>query len=102
MSSSLRVRPGTDLKTKVQAGRFDHNEAGRLSSNRVRNLLGEKCTLDNTQLEQLTDGLFALADFTSTAFVEQRKQRNTAVSEQPVLMPESTMPVVVAVAKLRL
>jgi hypothetical protein len=90
MSSSQRVRPST---VQVQTGRFDNNESGRLSSYRLRKLLGENCTLDNTQLEALTEELCALADFTVTAFVEQRKRQKIEVSEQLVSMPEAPAPV---------
>ncbi len=83
MSSSQRVRPSTIVQVH---GRFDYSESGRLSSHRLRKLLGENCTLDDTQLEALSDGLCALADFAVTAFAEQRKQQKTDVSEQPVPM----------------
>jgi hypothetical protein len=93
MSSSRRVRPSTAVQSQVQKGRFDYSEAGRLSSDRVKKLLGENCTLGNSQLEELTDGLCAFADFVVTVFAEQREQRKTAVSEQPMPMPATPAPV---------
>jgi hypothetical protein len=97
MSSSERVRPSAN-ECKRRTGRFDHNEPGRLSSNRVRKLLGERCTLDDTQIEELTDGLCALAEIAVTAFVEQRKQRKTVASEQSMPMLDAS-PVVAALAR---
>jgi hypothetical protein len=47
------------------------SEAGRLSSTKVRKILGEQCALDDTQIENLTDGAWALADFAVIAFAEQ-------------------------------
>ncbi len=89
MSLSRRVRPRTAVQPQVQTGRFDYNESGRLSSDRVRKLLGgEKCTLDSTQLEELTSGISAIADFAVTAFGEQREQRKTVASEQPKPTPK--------------
>ena len=64
--------------------RSDQYESERLSSDRVRKLLGEGCTLTDAQIEELTDGLCALAEFTVTAFVEQRRQRKTVASDQPM------------------
>lgn len=93
MSSSLRVRPSTAANSPEQTGRFDYNESGRLSSDSARKLLGEKCILNQTQLEELTDGLCALADFAVTVFVEQRKRCKTAASEQPMPILEVTEPV---------
>jgi len=72
------------VQIKVQSGCFDHRESGQRNSEKVRKILGENCTLDQSQLEQLTDGIYALADFVVTAFVEQRKLRKTT-SEQPAL-----------------
>ena len=71
-------------------GRRDEDEAGRLSSTRVRKLLGEQCKLNDTQIEELTDGLCALADFAVDAFVEQRKHRSIIASEQSIPMPAAT------------
>jgi hypothetical protein len=94
MSSSQRVRPSIPVRSQVQPGRFDYSESGRLNSNRVRKLLGENCTLSDSQIEELTDGLHALAELTVAAFAEQRRQRKMAVSEQPELMPEVAAPIV--------
>ena len=90
MSSSRRVRPSTAVQT-VQSGRFE-SDSGRVSSEKVRRVLGN-CTLSDAQIEQLADGLHALADFAVTAFAEQRKRQNTVVTEQPVPIPELTEPV---------
>lgn len=88
------MRPSKVADSPTQTGRFDYNEAGRLSSNRVKELLGgENCKLDQSQLEEVTNGLCAFADFAVTVFVEQRKQRKTVVSEQPTPMPELPAPV---------
>ncbi len=83
MSPSRWVRPSTPVTSQV--GRFDDSDSERLSSNRVRKLLGEVAqNMSDTQVEELTNGLCAFADFAVTVFAEQRKQQQTAVSEQPI------------------
>jgi hypothetical protein len=82
MSSSRWVRPDG-----IVTGR-SNNESGRLNSKRVRELLGNDCILDQAQIEELADGLSALADFAVTAFVEKRKQK-PSVSEQPMPVEEA-------------
>lgn len=77
MSSSQRVRPRIAVQAQLQPGRFDTNELERLSSDKVK---------------ELTDGASALADFVVFAFVEQRRQRKTAVSEQPMPLDEVAAP----------
>jgi hypothetical protein len=93
MSSSRRGRSAVlseieaeSVPSKIgkELGRRKYNEAGQLSSDRVSKLLGERFALDHTQREELINGISAFADFAVSAFVEQRKQRKTAVSEQPV------------------
>ncbi len=88
MSSSRRGRPSTFAQSlAVRTGRLTSSGAGRLSSTRVRKILGEQCALDDIQLEKLTDGAWALADFAVIAFAEQRKQCSMVASEQLVPMP---------------
>ena len=95
MSSSRRGRPSTfaQLQIAVQMGRLTSSEAGRLSSTTVRKILGEQCALDGIQIENLTDGAWALADFAVIAFSEQREQRSMIASEQLVPLPEAAAPV---------
>lgn len=95
MSLSRRGRLSTFAQSQfaVQTGRLTSSEAGRLSSTKVRKILGEHCALDNTEIEELTDGLYALADFAVVAFTEQREQCSMIAPEQPVLLPEAAAPV---------
>ena len=73
MSSSRRGRPSTFAQSfAVQTGRLtSSSEAVRLSSTKVRKILGEQCALDDIQIENLTDGAWALADFAVIAFANK-------------------------------
>lgn len=95
MSSSRRGRPSIFAQSlAVQTGRLNSSEAGRLNSTKVRKILGEQCALDDIQIENLTDGAWALADFAVIAFAAQREQCSMIASEQPVPLPEAAAPVV--------
>lgn len=94
MSSSRRERSRNLELARLQTGRFDHYEAEQFSIAKARKLLGADCMLSDQQLSELIGQLVALADVVVCAFLEQRKNRKTALSGQLLPMPTAAAPAV--------